>query len=373
MGPGSDLRRLRALVNDVDAVIWEVDATTGRFVFVSDASSRLLGYPPQAFLDDPDLWADRVHPDDRDAVLTSLLAETSGPGTHDLEYRFRRGDGEVVRLRGIGHAVVDDRGSPVAVRGVLVDISRRDPDAERPAGAGGDVTAAGARTPSETGAGGLLAAVSHDLRTPLAAILGLAVTLEHHALAPTDASDLAGRIADNARRLDRMVTDLLDLDRLSRGGVEPTRVLVDLGSVVARIVRDADSLAKYEVVVEAEHVDVEADVAQVERIVENLLENAARRSPSSATIRVRVRTHRDGARIEVEDDGPRVPSDRQHGVFGPFGQEGLGRTATSGIGLAIAARFAELHGGSADVEDRGSQGTSFGVWLPWSSRSGEPT
>src|SRR5207249_11884019 len=87
-----------------------------------------------------------------------------------------------------------------------------------------------------------LQAVSHDVRTPLAAILGLAVTLERGEveLAPQDARDLARRIADNARKLDRLVTNLLDMDRLARGIVTPKRQPTDVGSLVRRVLAESE-------------------------------------------------------------------------------------------------------------------------------------
>ncbi len=249
-GPGGDLRSLQALVNDVDAVVWEADSTTGRFTFVSEAAGRILGFPARAFIDEPDLWADRVHPEDRDVVLGTFLAQTAGPGEHDLEYRFRRGDGEIVRLRGIGHAIVDEHGRPRAVRGLMLDVTHR-PAAE------------GATAPAIGRGPGLIAAAAHDLRTPLAAILGLALTLERHPLDEDDTREVAERIAANARTLDRMITDLLDLDRISHGRLEPALQTVDLGALVARVVRDCDVLAGLQVSVETEEVTVEVDLAKV--------------------------------------------------------------------------------------------------------------
>jgi signal transduction histidine kinase len=209
-----------------------------------------------------------------------------------------------------------------------------------------------------------LAAVSHDLRTPLAAILGLALTLERHELDEAEAKDLAGRIAANARRLDRMVTDLLDLDRLSKGLVEPVVQPADLGELVPRIVADSDLLDARRVNVQASEAPVQVDVAQVERIVENLLANAVRHTPRESRIWVSVRRDGVGALIAVEDDGPGVPADQRRAIFEPFRRAGAEHATSVGIGLAVVARFAELHGGRAWVVEREGGGASFRVWLP---------
>jgi signal transduction histidine kinase len=210
-----------------------------------------------------------------------------------------------------------------------------------------------------------LAAVSHDLRTPLAAILGLAVTLEHHTLDEAEAKDLAARIASNARRLDRLVTDLLDLDRLSRGLVEPILRPVDLGELVTRVVHETELAAGRDVSIDACELDMEVDAAKIERIVENLLANAVRHTPADARIWVSVRATDDGALILVEDDGPGVPTEQRQEIFQPFRQAATPEHSPGvGIGLALVARFAEMHGGRAWVEEREGGGASFRVWLP---------
>jgi K+-sensing histidine kinase KdpD len=215
-----------------------------------------------------------------------------------------------------------------------------------------------------------LTAVSHDLRTPLAAIIGLALTLERHELPAADAKELAARIATNARRLDRMVADLLDLDRLSKGVVEPALKRADVGELVARIVGETDLLEGRQVSIDVSEACAQVDTAQVERIVENLLANAARHTPTESRVWVKVHLEGDGVLLAVEDDGPGVPDDQRRAIFEPFRRAGTEHAASVGIGLAVVERFAELHGGRAWVQEREGGGASFRVWLPESP--GEP-
>ena len=108
-----------------------------------------------------------------------------------------------------------------------------------------------------------LQAVSHDLRTPLAAILGLAITLERGdmQLDEADSRDLAGRIAANARRLERLVTNLLDMDRLARGIVAPQLEETDVGALVGRVVEESDLVPRDRLIVELEPVRQPVDAA----------------------------------------------------------------------------------------------------------------
>jgi two-component system, OmpR family, sensor histidine kinase KdpD len=216
-----------------------------------------------------------------------------------------------------------------------------------------------------------LAAVSHDLRTPLAAILGLAVTLQKQSLDPEQIKELAGRIATNARKLDRMVADLLDLDRISRGMVVPDVRSMNLGQAVAGVVGESELVAGRELSIEVEDVVVEVDAAMIERIVENLLANAVRHTPPNSRIWIRVRSEAGGEVIVVEDEGPGVPPEQRLEIFEPFRQAAeTDHTAGVGVGLALVARFAELQGGRAWVEDGEHGGASFHVWLPARPPSG---
>jgi PAS domain S-box-containing protein len=216
---------------------------------------------------------------------------------------------------------------------------------------------------------GFLQAVSHDLRTPLASVLGISLTLKRGRgqLPPADVEDLLDRLAANARRLDRILTGLLDLDRLDRGIVELRRERVDLARLVAGVVDEAgqELLQAHPVSLELRPIQVLADAAKVERIVENLLANAARHTDPGTPIWVRVEPGDRGALLCVDDAGPGIPASQREAIFRPF-QRGPGASYAlgSGVGLALVAQIASLHQGHAWVEDRAGGGASFRVLLP---------
>jgi signal transduction histidine kinase len=215
-----------------------------------------------------------------------------------------------------------------------------------------------------------LQALSHDLRTPLASVLGIALTLERsrQALPSADVDDLLARLSANARRLDRILGGLLDLDRLTRGMVEPRRERVDLAGLVATVVDQSrtELLGDHPVFVDLAPVRIAVDSAKVERIVENLLVNASRHTPPGTPIWVRVDRRDPGALLTVADAGPGVSAEQRERIFQPFqrGPSGSTHAPGSGVGLALVAQFAGLHGGRAWVEPRAGGGACFQVLLP---------
>ena len=216
-----------------------------------------------------------------------------------------------------------------------------------------------------------LQAVSHDLRTPLTSVLGIAATLDrsHQLLSAGEIRDLLGRLAGNARKLGRLLTNLLDLERLTQGStLGPDRQRVDLGELVSRIVKDTgpDLLGERPISLETAPLLIAVDAPKVERIVENLLANVARHTPAGTPVWVRVQAAGGGALMVVEDAGPGVPDEVRQAIFQPF-QQGptiAAHAPGSGIGLALVVRFAGMHGGRAWVQERPGGGASFRVFLP---------
>jgi K+-sensing histidine kinase KdpD len=213
-----------------------------------------------------------------------------------------------------------------------------------------------------------LEAVSHELRTPLSSVLGISLTLgrdEIH-MSEVERSDMLARLSANARKLERLLADLLDLDRLSRGIVEPNRRNVDVGELARAVVDGSERIGERQIVLEVEPVKIAVDAAKVERIIENLVANAVRHTPDGSPILVSVKAVDGGVQVVVEDQGPGVPDEFKHAIFEPFRQgPQTNRYAPGvGIGLSLVARFAELHGGHAWVEDRSGGGAAFKVFLP---------
>ncbi|HET6945406.1 MAG TPA: ATP-binding protein [Gaiellaceae bacterium] len=215
----------------------------------------------------------------------------------------------------------------------------------------------------------LLRAVSHDLRSPLMAILTSAGALAHGELSldRADRRDLTETILGEAERLDRLVSNLLDLSRLEAGAAvpEPGRWAVE--DLVLQAI-DAVEAAGDRLEVsfpEEESATVRVDLHQVERVLANLIENALHYSPPSERVRVQVSETALEALVRVIDRGPGIAPGEVTRIFEPFQRGSRGSEVRgAGLGLAIARGFAEANGGRVWAESREGQGATFVVALP---------
>ena len=275
-------------------------------------------------------------------------------------------DGRVIWVHDETFPLLDEAGRERVWLGVMFDVTERkraEQDLERALLLEQDASEQLRRADDIKNT--FLQAVSHDLRSPLTAVLGSALTLEREdelGLPPEDRRDLLHGIVGKTKKLVAIVSDLLDMERLSGGHLEPNRSTEDVGKLVARVVAESDVLAGRPVHVDTEPVRLPVDTLMVERIVENLLANAAKHTPADTTVWVRVRSRPDGAVISVEDNGPGIAADRHDQIFAAFerGAEGSTNVPGVGLGLSLVLRFAELHGGRAWLEDRSAAGRRSG-------------
>ena len=204
-----------------------------------------------------------------------------------------------------------------------------------------------------------------EVRRPLASIMGLALALKHGDLRSSEGVVMVRQLAMNARKLDRLVGEMLDLDAIATGEFEPSVRRTDLEALVRRVVDESTDLQDREVIVDAEHVALEIDPALTEQMVEMLLANAARRTTPGNPVWVKLTERTDGVTIAVEDAGPEVPPGLRGALVTASAEDPVARHKPRGAtGLSLLARFAALQGGRAWVEARPGGGASFRIWLP---------
>jgi two-component system sensor histidine kinase KdpD len=216
----------------------------------------------------------------------------------------------------------------------------------------------------------VLRAVSHDLRTPLTAIVAAGHALGTTSLSPEERDELSAAVVGEGERLAGLVDKLLDLSKLQAGRAEPRRDWIWLEDVlVAAQEQLAERRDGVRLIIDPSLPPVRADAAQLERAFANLLENA-RRYSNGLPVSVHARVSGERVVVRVVDQGPGIDPAQRDRIFEPFYRgpdAGGGRWTGSGLGLAVAKGFVELSGGTIAVESLPGQGTSFVVSLPLES------
>jgi two-component system, OmpR family, sensor histidine kinase KdpD len=218
----------------------------------------------------------------------------------------------------------------------------------------------------------LLTSISHDLKTPLAAILGAAGTLRQLSAALDDNSkaDLLATIIDESERLNRFIANLLDMTRLESGAIVPNTSLLDLGELVgSALARAAKILAHHKVDVElaADVPMLNLDAVLFEQVLFNILDNAAKYSPAGTTVRIQSWRDQSSAVLQVLDEGVGIPPEDVERIFDKFyrAQKGDQVRAGTGLGLGISRGFVEALKGTITAANRTDRtGAVFTIRMP---------
>lgn len=210
-----------------------------------------------------------------------------------------------------------------------------------------------------------LTAVSHELRTPLTTVRGAAETLQDGRVPEQAIPRMLERLRVNADRLDRLLTDLLDLNQFAHGALILRREVVRLDDLIRGAVAEVD-LDDRELALDLDEVVAAVAPVKMERLVVNLVRNAAVHTPPGTPVEIVLREEDQEILLVVSDHGKGVPEGDRTELFEPFAQ---GATAPphqpgTGIGLSLVAAFAELHGGRVWIDDAPGGGAAFHVRLP---------
>jgi PAS domain S-box-containing protein len=338
--------RFRRVFEEGPLGICMVDVT-GHLLRANAVLCEMLGYSDEELVGQPLLRF--THPADAD-LNTELVARTFAGNLHgfETEQRFVRRDGETIWVKLSGSVVRSADGVPLYGLAMVEDITEtKEVEAERER--------------LDAHKDSFLRIVSHDLQDPLIAIAELARFLAGatDTLASDEQREFLTRIARSAGDLQRMVSTFLDVDRLAHGTVRPHRRPTDLSALALRVSETLDT-SWHPVSVEADTVPVALDPDHLSRILENLVANAIRHTPSGTPVRIRIEAHPGTVSLTVEDEGPGIPDHLKEVVFERF-KTGSDEARGTGIGLWVVARLAEVNGGRAWVEDRAGGGASFRV------------
>jgi signal transduction histidine kinase len=349
--------RLRAFVTASSEVVYRMSADWSEVLALegrdfSDATSR-----PQA----TSLLAQYLHPDDRAMVKAAIDEAVRTKSILQLEHRVHR-----------------DGGKPRWTLSRAVPILGRDGEIQEWFGTASDITARKeteeAWRKADRAKDEFLAVLGHELRNPLAALSTALELLERARVRPELVDSVRPMMRRQLAHLQRLVDDLLDVSRLSRGHAVLQNAPLDLRTAVAAAVEQCWRLIRerrHELVVDLprERVPIRGDSQRLTQIVGNLLTNAAKYSADGGTIRLTCRNEASEAVLRIADTGFGIPPHRLEMLFVMFNQvpehSALGSAGGLGVGLALARQLVELHGGSIAAMSAGlGAGSEFVVRLP---------
>ncbi len=373
--------RFLQLIGSLDAIVWEANADTWQFTFVSGAAAEVLGIPPEQWLAGADSWPKAIHPEDRESWVEfkRQLAEDSGE-TREFQCRAVKTDGSTVWLRTTVRGRRDDHGHVTQYCGVMLDVTKR-AEAERAREALLAERARlldrerEARTAAERALrirDEVLGVVAHDLRNPVHTIDITAETM----LALTDFDADRQRYVHIIRRaahsMDRLIRDLLDVRRVEAGTFAIRKERVDIGALVE------ETLELFAPEARQRHIGITLDSLRdvpsvvgdrdrLRQVLSNLLGNALKFTRANGQIGVEVASAAKAVEVAVSDTGLGISPVSLPHVFDRFWQADNTSPAGSGLGLAIAKAIVEAHGGQISVESVEGQGSIFRFTIPEAS------
>jgi PAS domain S-box-containing protein len=357
--------QLRLATDAAEVGLWDVDLVTDT-LFWPPRVKAMFGISPDVTVSMKDFYAG-LHPADRDRTAAAFAAacDPAARSIYDVEYRtVGKEDGLVRWIAAKGRGLFDEAGRCVRVIGTAIDISARK-GAELALLESQERLREADRRKDE-----FLAIMGHELRNPLAPLVTAAHLIR---LRGGRASEKEMGILDRQLgQVTKIVTDLLDASRAMRENVELTPKVMEIGELLASAVDLASPFIeerRHELTIEAPDrgMPVHADPERMAQVFGNLLHNAAKYTGPGGTIRLRVASRGDDVEVTVEDNGQGIRPEMLDGVFELFAQADAGRSQGGGlgIGLAVARKLVQAHGGRIRAESEGpGRGSRFTVLLP---------
>ena len=366
--------RMRLATEAAGIATWDIDLETGTAVW-SDALYRILGYTVDSVRPSWAAWQARIHPADRDRVLRAMERAQHASELFREEHRILRAADATERyVAPFGKIYRGELGQRKRFLGVLVDLTeRRKAEMEREQLL---FSANAARAEAEQASrlkDNFLASLSHELRTPMHAILGWMQLLRIGALNDKERADALETIERNARLQNQLINELLDISGATAGKLDIHLQEIDLEPVLLAALDSVRPIAEAKEI-ELIHTlqacvgPIRADAGRLQQILGNLLSNAVKFTPRGGHVQTECAIRGPYIEISVQDDGEGIAPEHLPHVFEPFRQADgsiTRRHGGLGLGLSIVQRLVHLHGGTIQARSEGpGRGAKFTVRLP---------
>ncbi len=357
--------RFRAMADSAPVLIWTSGFDKGCNYF-NQPWLRFTGRTLEQECGDG--WVEGVHPDDRAHCLAIYNESFDARTPFSMEYRLRRADGQYRWLLDAGLPRYTPQGEFVGYIGSGVDITERRLLLEREQAARVEAEAAVRQRDI------FLSLAAHELKTPLASLLGYVQLIQRRADRGDPLSERQARmfeiIAGQTLRMNRMIGVLLDVSRIEAGQLTIERGRVDLGVLARRVVEEIQpALERHTLALEGDRVPllVNGDEVRLEQVLQNLIQNALKYSPQGGAVVVRLARQGQQGSVAVADQGIGIPEAALPNLFTRFFRAGNAdrySISGTGIGLYVVSEVVALHGGRVAVQTAEGQGSTFTVYLP---------
>lgn len=367
--------RLQLALDVGKAGVWDWDIVNNR-VHWSDRIYQFHGVKADAFEGTLEAFSALIHPDDQDAMNQALQKSLQGH-PHQIEFRVLHPNGTVRWLSTNGGVIYDGRGTPVRMLGATIDITERKiAEEDRSRLLAAEQAARAEAESANRMKDEFLAILSHELRSPLNAILGWLTLLRTRQFDKATIDRALETVERNARAQAQLVEDLLDVSRIIRGQlrlqVRPVNLIPVIEAAIDTV-RPAADAKMISITTDFQPIAgvVSGDSDRLQQIIWNLLSNAIKFTPDGGKVQVQLHSVKSQAAIVVSDSGKGISPEFLPYVFERFRQADSSVTRSYGglgLGLAIVRHLVELHGGTIHAHSDGEdQGASFTVRLPLAS------
>jgi PAS domain S-box-containing protein len=321
---------------------------------------RALGGSEAAFFE-------LVHPDDRARLAADIAEALDQQVDYRTDFRFLHSSGEWRWMEGRGQGFFNERGDLETLYGIGIDVTDRKHDEELLRRQAAELAESDRRKDE------FLAMLAHELRNPLAPIRNALHYIQLKGPPTPDLQSARDIIDRQARQLVRLVDDLLDVSRISRGKIDLQKQRANLTMIVESAVESSRPLVdanghRLSVRLPDDAIEIDADITRLSQVLQNLLNNAAKYTPPGGKIELDAEREDGQVRIRVKDNGVGIPADMLTRVFEMFTQVDRRIERSSGglgIGLTLVRRLVELHGGRVEAFSEGpGRGSEFVVHLP---------